>query len=241
MRRRNPGDRGNHGNHDHRMNGGDGVVERFLRFQATGADFDVAWEGVGPIVEECARGALRKLRVQVWTGYGGWAVDDVGSATKLRLFELGQPGAKGHFDPAKTKVGGLGGFRGWLWRVVYRQAVDWARDNCNVGDRKLFLQSDLEWNDPSGDDEPESILKRVPARVERVEILPILEEAIGHLADPLMRQAVLLKLHEGLSEAATGHRLGVSDTTIHRRLQAAYAILRPLLENRGFDDKWLAA
>ena len=56
-----------------------------------------------------------------------------------------------------------------------------------------------------------------------------------------MREAVQLKLHEGLSEAATGTRLGVSDTTIHRRLHDAYDILRPLLEARGIDDIWLAA
>jgi len=217
------------------------IVEKFVRFQATGAGFDIAWEGMAPIVEECARRALQKFGVKVWTGHGEWAVDDVGSQTKVRLLELGQPGARGRFDVAKTNAAGLSGLKGWLWRVVYRQAVDWVRDNCNVGERKLFLESDLEWNDPSGDGETESVLKRLPARIERAALLPILEEVIGQLTDPLTREAVRLKLHEGLSEAATGTRLGVSDTTIHRRLHDAYNILRPLLEARGIDDIWLAA
>lgn len=228
-------------NHDNQKNDKNEIVEKFLRFQATGMGFDLAWAGVGPIVEECARVALKKLRVKVWTGYGEWAVDDVGSMTKLRLLELGQPGANGRFDPAKTKAVGLSGFKGWLWRVVYRQAVDWARDNRNVGEKKLYLESDLELNDPSGDGEPESILKQTPARIERAELLPILEEVIGKLTDPLMREAVTLKLREGLSQQETADRLGVSDTTIQRRLKAAYDILRPLLEARGIDDSSLAA
>jgi len=228
-------------NHDNRKNDTNTIVEMFLRFQATGEGFDLAWEGVGPIVEECARLALKKLHVKVWSANGAWALDDVGSQTKVRLLELGQPGAAGRFDPARTKAPGVSGLKGWLYRVVYRQAVDWARENCNVGDKKLFLEGDIEWNDPSTTGEQESILKRAPARIERAALLPILDEAIGHLTDPLMREAVTLKLHEGLSEAATGRRLGVSDTTIHRRLHDAYAILRPLLLARGVDESWLAA
>lgn len=217
------------------------IVEQFLRFQVTGTGFDVAWAGVGPIVEEFARRSLRKYGVKVWTGHGEWAVDDVVSQTKVRLLELGQPGAKGRFDLARTKAGGLSGLKGWLWRVVDRQSVDWVRDNCNVGDRKLFLESDFELNDPSGIGEPESFLKLQPAKIERAALLPILEELIGQLADPLMRQAMLLKLHEGLSQEETGRRLGVSDTTIGRRLHDAYEILRPQLEARGVDESWLAA
>lgn len=219
----------------------DPIVERFLRFQSTGATFDLAWEGVKPIVLDSARKALKKLRIKVWTAYGEWAIDDVASMSKLRLLELGQPGAGGRFDPAKTKSPGISGFKGWLWKVVYSQAVDWARDNRNVGERKLFLEGDLACNDPSGDGESESFLKQVPAKIERAALLPLLDEVIGQLEDPLMREAVRLKLHEDLSHEETGKRLGVSDTTIQRRLKAAYAILGPLLEERGFHEGWLAA
>lgn len=231
----------NHDKQDEQKNDSNSVVERFLRFQSTGSGFDLAWEGVGPIVRDCARSALAKLCVKVWTAYGEWAIDDVVSMSKLRLLELGQRGAGGRFDPAKTRAPGIGGFKGWMWRVVSRQAVNWARDNRNVGAKKLFLESDLDWNDHSGDGETESVLKRAPARIERAALLPILEEVIGQLTDPLMREAVLLKLQENLSQEETGRRLGVSDTTIQRRLKAAYAILGPLLEKRGFDDGWLAA
>lgn len=217
------------------------IIEKFVCFQQTGTGFDVVWAAMQPVVEEFARRVLRKYGVKVWTGHGASAVDDVSSQTKLRLLELGQPGARGRFDPSRTKSAGLSGLQGWLWRVVERQAIDCTRATYRCGDRKLFLESDLEWNDQCTDGDRESILKQTPAKVERAALLPILEECINQLAEPLMRDAVLLKLHEGLSEAATAARLGVSDTTIHRRLQAAYAILRPLLESHGIDDRWLAA
>ena len=48
----------------------------------------------------------RFLNFKAWNVCGGWAIDNVGSATKLRLSELGLPGASGRFDPAKTKAWG---------------------------------------------------------------------------------------------------------------------------------------
>lgn len=226
--------------HDNSKNDGHEIVAHFLRFQSTGQGFDTAWEGVGPLVEQCARLALHKLRVKVWTGWGEWAAADVSSMTKVRLYELGKPGATGHFDPRRTKASGVSGLKGWLYRVTFNQAVDWARDNCNVGDKKIFVASDLEWNEPSDEGVTGLVFEKLPAKMYRADLLPILEEAIGHLTDPLMRKAVILKL-DGLSEAVTGERLGVSDTTIHRRLHDAYAILKPLLEARGVDAGWLAA
>ena len=79
------------------------------------------------------------------------------------------------------------------------------------------------------------------AKLERPHLLPILESYIDQLPDALVRQVVRLKLHEEHSERQTASVLGVSVSRVHRRLQEAYALLRPMLEERGFDAGWMAA
>jgi DNA-directed RNA polymerase specialized sigma24 family protein len=79
------------------------------------------------------------------------------------------------------------------------------------------------------------------AKIEKPDLLPILEACIAQLPDAFLRQVVWLKLHEECSERETARVLGVSVSRVHRRLQEAYALLRPMLEERGLDGGWLAA
>ena len=55
---------------------------------------------------------------------------------------------------------GLSGLRGWLWRVVESQSVEWHR--LYRGGRGVKIQpvSALEWNDLPGGDEGGSIIDR---------------------------------------------------------------------------------
>lgn len=216
------------------------IVRTFVDFQATGTGFHLAWQGVEPIVHEFARRSLTNYGVKIWTANGEWAVDDVVSQTKCRLASLGQPGAKGRFDPARTNAPGVSGLKGWLWAVTSHEAVTWVQKSGTTGDRKVFLDSDLEWNDPAGDGDTQSVIKQQPAKIERADLLPVLIELIGQLPDTLMQDAMLLQL-DGLSEVATGKRLGAAGATIHRCRKKAYAILRPQLEARGIDASWLSA
>lgn len=219
--------------------GGDDVVARLVRFQETGAGFDGVWAEIGPIVAECAWRNLRKLGVRA--GVARDAVGDVVNSTASRLLRLAEPRAGGRFDPTRLTRPGVAGLRGWLWRMVQRQAADWKRDEYGGRGKKMVPESGLEWNESSDSDDGASIVKRQVAKIERADLLPVLHECINALADPDLRQVVRLRLDEDLSQRDIAKRLGTSAPTVHRRLQDAYALLRPLLEDRGIDAAWLAA
>ena len=217
------------------------VVETFLKFQKTGDDFEGAWADLGPIVEQFAQQNLRKLGVYAAFSVDTWAVDDVVSVTKVKLLGLARPKAKGRFAPSKTRQRGLSGLRGWLSRIVRNEAVNWTRIYRDGRGVKITPESSFECNDLPGHEDGTSILKRQEAKVQRADLLPILEECIDKLTDPLQRTVIRLKLHESMSERDTARKLGTNTSLVHRRLHEAYALLRPMLEERGVDMGWLAA
>lgn len=228
---------------DNQAAAGDDTVAKFLTFQQTGLGFDELWGDLQPIIAEFARRTLRKLGVRVRAGDG--AVGDVEGQTVVRLLKLPAAGARGRFDPLKARRPGISGFRGWLWRVVANEAATWSRNER--GSRRILItpESGLgapsEWNAPAAADDGPSILKRQVAKIVRPDLLPIMEECINRLENPAHRQVVRLQLGEGLSQRQIAERLKTSATTVFHRLHAAYEQLRPLLEERGVDESWLAA
>ena len=214
------------------------VVAKLVGFQKTGKGFDGVWEEIGPIVKEFARRNLRKM--DVIGGESSWAVDDVVSQTVEKLMGLSASGAGGRFNPAKAKPG-LAGVRAWLWAVVKNQAVNWVRANRGGRGVKVLSESVLSWNELGSGKESESFLERIVAKIDRPELLPILQECINRLPDPVMREMVQLKLDEELSVRGTADRTGIHKSSVQRNLTSAYEMLRPMLEERGVDVSWLAA
>lgn len=215
------------------------VVTKLVDFQRTGRGFDGVWADIGPIVDDFARRALRKKGVAMRGGDDEHAVGDVVNATVVRLMGLAEPDAGGRFDPVKAAKPGLSGLRGWLWRVVERQALDWARVFRGGRGMKISCESNFDLND-LGDDGPWSLLDRRAAKVERADLLPILESCIARLEDPFHRDIVRLKLHEELSLRDTADRLRVPVTRVQRQMCRALAIMRSMLDDGGLDG-WLAA
>lgn len=221
--------------------GGNDVVSKLVNYQLTGEGFDGLWADLHPIVAELSRRNLRKLGVRLGMGDDDGPVAEVMNETVIKLQGLSAPGAGGRFNPAKMKKPGMSGLRGWLWRVVRSQAVNWKRESLGGRALKITPESSLEWNQvPQGGD-GSSITKRQLAKIVRPDLLPILEECIGQLVDPSLRKVVLLKLDEELAERPSAKRLQTTVSMVHRRLKKAYALLRPMLEQRGVDASWLAA
>ena len=216
------------------------VVDLLVRFQENEKGFEEVWAEIGPIVGEFARRSLRNLGVRRPGGDDDWAVDDVVNQTAVRLMGLAKPGAGGRFNPARAKPG-LSGVRGWLWRVVESQCVDWHRSFRGGRGVKILPASDLDWNELPSGDEGGSIVDRKVAKVERADLFPILESCINRLPEPFMREVVRLKLHKESSERETAKALKVSVSRVHRTLQDAYGYLRLMLQERGVDVSWLAA
>ncbi len=217
---------------------GSDTVEKFVEFQRTGVGFDAVWADLHPIVTEFAGRNLRKLGVRVRAGDG--SVGDVEGQTVACLMGLAAEGARGRFDPAKAAPG-IPGFRGWLWQVVASQAADWARNERGSRKVKITPESGLAWNEVPGSTDGPSVVKREVAKIERPDLLPILEECVNALPDPELRDVVRLQLHEGLPQREIAGRLQTSAATICRRLKDAYAEMRPLLEARGVDASWITA
>jgi RNA polymerase sigma factor (sigma-70 family) len=213
------------------------VAKKLVAFQKTGRGFDSLWDEIGGDVREFARRSLRKLGVKAGFGDDEWAVDDVVGQTTHKLLALAAPRAGGRFKPAKAKNAGV---RGWLCRIVRNEAVNWTRKFRADRSVNIVSESSLDWNDSSGDG-AESVLKQVMAKINRPDLLPIMEECIGLLPDPLHRQLVNLKLFDELPIRDTADKVGLSPATVQRRLKDAYDLLRPLLAARGIDESWLAA
>lgn len=216
------------------------AVAKLVAYQSTGVGFDEVWAEIAPIVDDFARKSLRKLGVTPRNGADDWAVDDVVSQTVERLMGLSAPQAGGRFDPAKAKPG-LSGLRGWLWRVVRNQSVEWSRMYRGGRGVKIFPESGLAWNELAGGEEGASVIDRQVAKLERPDLLPILEACIDQLPNAFVREVVRLKLHEEFSERETARALGVPVSRVHRRLRDAYALLQSMLEGEDFDVGWMAA
>lgn len=221
------------------------TVRKLLEFQKTGTGFDGFWGDVHEIVVDSARKSLLKALQKggVKSAYGDMleANGDVVSETCTRLKGLSKPGAGGRFDPAKCGQPGLSGLKGWLYRIVSNEAVSWVRQHRGGRGLKITCERALDWNDLSSDDGPKSFLDRQVAKIERPDLLPILQECIAELDDPLMRELITLKLDQDLSVRKSAKRLDLTDSMVQRRLTTAYDLLRPLLEARGVDATWLAA
>lgn len=221
------------------------TVRKLLEFQQTGSGFDGFWADVHDIVTDFARKSLRKtlLKGGVRSAFGDVeeASGDVVGETCATLRGLSKPGAKGRFDPTRCTQTGLSGLRGWLYRIVANEAVDWVRDNRGGRGVKITCESGLDWNELSSDDDSSAFLDRLVAKVVRADLRPVLEACIAELPDPLMRELVTLKLDEELSVRKSAVRLDLADAMVQRRLTTAYALLRPMLEARGVDAGWIAA
>lgn len=213
------------------------VAKKLVAFQNTGRGFDGLWAEIGGDVRDFARSSLRKLGVKAGFGDDEWAVDDVVGQTTQKLLALAAPRAGGRFNPAKATNAGV---RGWLCRIVRNEAVNWTRKFRSARGPEISAESSLAWNDSSGDG-AESVLKQAMAKINRPDLLPIMEECIGLLPDPLHRQLVNLKLFDELPIRDTANKVGLSPATVQRRLKDAFDRLRPLLEARGVDESWLAA
>jgi DNA-directed RNA polymerase specialized sigma24 family protein len=233
------------------------IVGEFVRYQETGQGFHGIWADVAEIVGEFAERQLVKMGVTAGHSRAadGLAVAEVVDNTTDRLLALSAPNARGRFDPTKTRRPGMDGFRGWLWRVTRSKSVDWVRKNrpCTEQEqteknrrhrrrpvRKVLLDSALGYNELAGADTG-SVLKQQPARFERVELLPILEECINTIDDLRLRRAVGTMLDVCTTERDMAKRLNIPVPTFHARLHRAYRVLRPMLEARGVEPSWFGA
>lgn len=216
------------------------AVAALVAYQKTGTGFDAVWEEIHGIVDDFARRALVRNGVKATWGDDESAVDDVVHQTVERLMGLARSGAGGRFDPAKAQAG-ISGLRGWLWRVVERQAVDWIRLYRGGRGGKITSGGGMAWNTLSDDGEVESLIDRQVAKFRRPDLLPILEACIAELEDPFHRRILRLKLDEDLSLRDSAKRLSVAVSRVQRQLVAAFGLIREGLERRGFDDGWLAA
>lgn len=232
MSKRQDGKRQDGGQHD--------LVTKFVNFLDSGHGFDDLWPDLRGIVTDFAGRSLVKAGVKASYAADEWAVHDVVHETALLLVRLANQDAKGRFDPAKAKPG-LSGLRAWLWRVVQTQAVNWARAHRGGRSVKVIVESSLPLNALSSGQEGGSLFDRQVAKVERPDLLPILQWCIDQLADPFMRDILRLKLNDGLSERATADRLHTSVSTVHRRLHDAYPLMAKLLRSRGIDESWFDA
>lgn len=231
------------------------VVSELIRYQQTGHDFTSAWAGIEPIVREFAAWQLRKMGVtacrrrRTVSGQDNRerhfaadesALGDVVHDTALVLLELGTMDAKGRFDPTKAKPG-ISGLRGWLWRVVESQAVDWVRANRGRSGLKVIPESSLEQRSRFHRDEPGSFFDQLAAKPVRQDVLPILEDCIARLPDTFHGQIVLRKLYDELSIRQTSQAMMVPTSRVQRQLVRALALLKPLIEGHGIDESRLEA
>lgn len=220
------------------------TVGVFVNYQVTGVGFDRVWAAIGPAVEDIVRGRLRKLGVRGRGGVDEFAVGEVVSLVVEKLMGLAAPGAGGRFDPAKARPG-LSGLKGWLFRVVNSQAVNWLRDHRGGRGVKIIPESCLAWNEAPAVDMDGSFLDRQPAKLDRESLRDAVRECVqacvARLPDPGMREIVQVKFGRNLSVRATAEALNVHPSTVQRRLTEACGLLRVMLAEHGIDESALAA
>lgn len=231
------------------------VVDAFVRYQQTGHDFALAWGGLEPIVREFATRHLEKMGVTAYRrrtgrighedGHGPFvaddsATDDVVHDTALVLIQLADANAKGRFDRSKAKPG-ISGLRGWLWRVVGSQSVNWVREHRGRRGVAIRNETSLEQLFSFDSAEPGSFFQRLAAKPERQALLPIIEACIVQLPDAFHRQILLRKLHEELSIRKTARAMSVPSSRVQRHLVQALASLKQLVEHHDIDENRLEA
>jgi DNA-directed RNA polymerase specialized sigma24 family protein len=231
------------------------VVGEFIRYQQTGHDFASAWAGIEPIVTGFAVYQLRKMgitrpcrgkgRARHEAGRSAFAVDDaalkdVVHDTVVVLMALAGADAKGTFDGSKAAPG-ISGLRGWLWRVVESQAVNWVRDHRGRPGLSVKSESCLSRRHFGDRGEPRGFFDQLEAKPERPDLLPILEACIVLLPDAFHGQIALHKLHDERSIRQTARAMLVSPSKVQRQLVHALAALKNLVERHGIDETHLDA
>lgn len=234
---------------------GNDVVREFVRYQQTGHDFASAWAGIEPIVTKFAVYQLRKMGItrpcrgrgrdrhkagRSVFGVDDSAIEDVVQDTALVLMALAGADAKGKFDCGKAAPG-ISGLRGWLWRVVESQAVNWVRDHRGRRGVSVKPESSLSRHHSCDRGEPTGFFDQLEAKPERPDLLPILEACIVLLPDVFHGQIAVHKLHNELSIRQTARAMLVSPSKVQRQLVHALAALKNLVEGHGIDETHLDA
>lgn len=124
------------------------------------------------------------------------------------------------FDPSRQ-------FSSWVARIATNVAIDWMRAAGTRAAVTAGLGSD------ATHDAPSDVLTAEEALVAEVERLR-LAAALAKLPER-MREAVLLRYFEGLSEHAMSTQLGIPQGTVKSRLSNAVSALRRALGEEARD------
>ncbi|MCS6969744.1 MAG: sigma-70 family RNA polymerase sigma factor [Planctomycetota bacterium] len=158
-------------------------------------------EGVAELLAREEGGLRRVIGFYV---RGASAIDDVWQETALRALR------RLHTlrDPARL--------RGWLYQIARHAALDWLR---NADRSRVQAHEEL----------PEAVDERGPMdRMLSADRLAAIQRAIAELP-PSQREALRLRLEEGLDHAAIAARLGISREAVEVRLYKARVQLRERL------------
>lgn len=144
------------------------------------------------------------------TGRPGEA-DDLFQETWIRVAR----GARG-FDPSRS-------FAAWVGRIATNVAIDWMRAASAHGTPTTADSDDMPATSPTPS---EALL--IAAEMQRV------AAALAKLPER-MREAVLLRYFDGLSEQAMSEQLGIPKGTVKSRLSNAVVALRRTLDEETTD------
>lgn len=216
------------------------LVVMTTEWLATNDGFGDLWAEIQPCVERSVRQQLRKRLVRgQFTVDNEDAVQEVTQEVAFRLLRLPGKDPDSWFDPTRGK-GGTDGLRAWLCGISKNAVADYCvRFHDAKSGRKVVAESALPRNELS---EVKSFVKAAVAKIDVVdsEMPQIMNDSIAELPDDL-RGLIRLKLAEDLSERGLATWTGINVSTIHRRLTAAYGLLRVAMRQRGIDDDWFLA
>lgn len=207
------------------------VVGSLVGFQESGAGFGELWEAIAPTVEQMAVSRLRKHLV--WERPGRvdrGAVAEVAQQVSAKLLQLKDPHRSGKFDPAKASPGAAGVAR-WLFGIVANEAAEYCRTWRKGRGKVTFTSIDtLHLNALGGP----GVDRAPPPKHGPVDFAGILNRCLGRL-DYELALPVRLRLG-GFTDRAAAELLGVTASTVNKRIAKATVKLRPLLEAEGIDD-----
>lgn len=220
------------------------AVGLVLDFQRTGRGFDPMWARIRPTVDDMLRQGLRKRSVK---GHRGGddenAVADTAQRVETQLWEVASKKPGAWFDPGR-KADSVEALRCWLSGFCRLAVANYCRQWRGAGrKRKVLAESDLPLNDTIESSEYSSILKSAVSKIdpgidlEYQELTEIVNECVSSLDDEL---GTLIRLNhwDDLSEREIAARIGMSVTTVHRRLEKAERLLEKALAARGIDSSW---